>query len=94
MNITEALKKVNELQYLIGQKVPELNIIIDDIIPAPNDKTFDNFLSDYLYTHNIEETIKIHSTANFEILLLCNSKKKTALDVLTNITNFWYSDFY
>ena len=48
MKIAEALKQVHELQYLKGTKLPGLNHVINDIIPAPNDSRFEAFFNDYL----------------------------------------------
>jgi hypothetical protein len=88
MKIPEVLKKVNELQDLIGQKPPNLNEIIYQIIPAPNDDTFDSFFADYLYTGGINETIKLHRTKDFEILLIFRSKTGATYK------NAWYNDCY
>lgn len=94
MNLIDAKTKIKSLNHLIGQTIPTTNLVIDDIIPAPNDKTFHNFLSDYLYTQDIDETIKIHQSVDFEILLLSNSKKKHMFDVITGISNCWYSQYF
>lgn len=88
MKIPEALKKVYELQDLIGQKPPTLNDSIFQIIPAPNDDTFDSFFADYLYTDDIVKTIKLHKTREFEILLIFKSKTGATYK------NAWYKDFY
>jgi predicted amino acid racemase len=41
MKIAEALKQIHELQHLKGTKLPGLNNVINDIIPAPNDSRFE-----------------------------------------------------
>jgi hypothetical protein len=88
MRIAEALKKVHELKNLIGQKPPNLNDRIRQIIPAPNDDTFDSFFADFLYTGDLNETIKLHGTTEFEILLIFMSKTGATFK------NAWYQDYY
>ncbi len=88
MKIAEALKTVHELKNLIGQNPLNLNDIIWQIIPAPNDETFDSFFADYLYMGDIYETIKLYRTNEFEILLIFKSKTGSTFK------NAWYQDFY
>lgn len=88
MKIHEALKTISDLQYLIGTKPDNFKSPITDIIPAPNDDTFNSFLDDYLYTDNIDKTIQLHRTSNFEILLIFKSKTDGA------IANAWYKELY
>lgn len=87
MKIAEALKQISELQHLIGTKIPGKNLTINEIIPAPNDKRFDGFLADYLYTQDINKTIQLHKIGNFEILLL-------SIDPKVTYYNAWYKDYF
>jgi hypothetical protein len=88
MKIAEALKQIHELQHLKGTKLPGLNNVINDIIPAPNDSRFEVFFNDYLYTHDIYETIKLHQVGNFEILLVIIIDPKVAYG------HAWYNDYF
>lgn len=86
MKIAEALKQVHELQILIGQKPPTINSVIKDIIPAPKDDTFDSYLNMYLKYGDIDETIRQHSTSDFEILLIFKSSSGAT------IATEWYDN--
>ena len=87
MKIAIALKQIHELQYLIGTKIPRTNYKINEIIPAPNDKRFDGFLADYLFTNDLVTTIQLHRVGNFEILLL-------SIDPKVTYSYVWYKDYY
>lgn len=87
MKIQESLKKINELQHLIGTKIPGTNLTIDEIIPSPNDHRFEAFFADYLYTQSIDKTIQLHQIGNFEILLL-------SIDPKVKYSHAWYKDYF
>ena len=94
MKIAEALIQVNELQHLVGTKIPETNLIIDEIILAPTDNQFDKFLEIYLKTGKIFDNSHQLNITDFEILILSGSKKKDMFDVKTTITHAWYKDYF
>ena len=94
MKIAEALIQVNELQHLVGTKIPETNLIIDEIILAPTDNQFDEFLEIYLKTGKIFDTSHQLNITDFEILILSGSKKKDMFDVKTTIAHAWYKDYF
>jgi hypothetical protein len=88
MRISEVLKKVHELQYLIGQKLPNHNETIYQIIPAPYSSSLDAFFADYLYTGDIDKTIKLHRVSEFEVLLIFKSKTGAFYEYA------WFKDYY
>lgn len=86
MKTVEVLQRINELQYLIGTKIPGTTATIEEIIPAPNDKKFDLFFADYLYTQDIDKTLQFHHISECEILLLLSVGLKWKYYVA------WYKD--
>lgn len=94
MKIAEVLKQISELQHSVGTKIPGTNLIIDEIIPAPTDNQFDEFLEIYLKTGKIFDISQQLNITDFEILILSGSKKKDLFDVKTTITHAWYKDYF
>jgi hypothetical protein len=86
MKTVEVLKRINELQHLIGTKIPGTSATIEEIIPAPNNNKFDLFFADYLYSQDIDKTIQLHQVSECEILLLLSVSSKW------KYYNAWYKD--
>ena len=92
MTLNEAMKQIIKLQHLIGTKIPGTNLIIDEIIPAPTNNQFDNFLKAYLLNEKLFETAQELDVTDFEILLLSGTKKKNMFDPIVTFCYDWYKE--
>ncbi|HRP37138.1 hypothetical protein DC498_22515 [Terrimonas sp.] len=89
MTLEETASKINSLQHLIGQKVPKWNSIILEIMPAPNNDKFVDFIEIFFQTQNIKQAAEQTGANDFEILLIFRTPKQHGLFIYE-----WYSFFY
>lgn len=89
MTLNETAEKIISLQHLIGQKVPKWNTPILEMMPAPNNEKFIDFIEIFFKTEDIRQAAQLTGAKDFEILLVFRSPKKHGLFV-----HEWYSFFY
>ena len=89
MTLKETIKKIDSLQHLVGQKAPKWNSPILEIIPAPVNHKFTNYMQVYQKTGSIQKAIQKTKLRQFDILLIF-SKGKGAFSFVYE----WYSYFY
>jgi hypothetical protein len=89
MTLKETTEKINMLQHLVGENVPQWNSPIIEMIPAPADATFTKYIEAYKKTGNYEKAILKVRSDNFDILLVFRTPK-----LHSSLVCEWYGFFY
>lgn len=90
MTLNEAANKINSLRHLIGQRVPKWNSPILEMMPAPNNDSFIDFIEVFFKTQDIRQASSVTKMDDdFEILLIFRTPKQHGMLIYE-----WYSFFY
>lgn len=94
MTLNETAAKINSLQHLIGQKVPKWNSPILEMMPAPNNENFIDFIEVFFKTQDIRQAAQFNNANDFEILLifcyfLCVLNAKIRNNFLCKLNGRW-----
>ncbi|RZK05107.1 MAG: hypothetical protein EOO46_16085 [Flavobacterium sp.] len=89
MTLNETAAKINSLKHLIGQKVPKWNSPILEMMPAPNNEKFIEFIEIFFRTQDIRQAAQVSDSDDYEILLIFRTPKQHGI-----LVHEWYSFFY
>ena len=89
MTLRETTDKINSLKHLVGQNVPRWNSPFLEMIPAPTNKIFADYINIYKKTGNLQKALLKTKAIEFDILLVF-SKGSGAFSFICE----WYSFFY
>jgi hypothetical protein len=89
MTLKQTIEKIDLLQYLVGKPVPKWNCPILEMIPAPTNDKFSNYMKAYQKTGSLENAMQKIKLRQFDILLIFSKGKEPFSFVYE-----WYSFFY
>jgi hypothetical protein len=89
MTLAETLEKINDLQLLVGQKVPRWGSPILEIIPAPTSSKFASYIKVYRETQDVKKAIDGVGVTQFDVLLIFRTPPLHG-----DLVYEWYSFFY
>jgi hypothetical protein len=89
MTLNETAAKINSLKHFIGQSVPKWNSPILEMMPAPNNEKFIEFIEVFFQTQDIRQAAQVSDSDEYEILLIFRTPKKHGI-----LVHEWYSFFY
>jgi hypothetical protein len=89
MTLQETQEKISSLKHLIDTKVPKWQSHILEIIPAPIDDTFTQYMEMYEQHGNVRQGLLMAKGGQFDILLIFR-KPQTGLSLVYE----WYGFFY
>lgn len=89
LNYSDTIAKINSIQHLIGQDAPKWQSPILEIIPAPTNGTFYEYIQVFEKTGCIVKAKEIIDSTTFDILLIFRTPKLHG-----DLVYEWYSFFY